>query len=538
MPESAPEVTPRREGLGALDAVLLAGLLASLAAFLRTTVDFSRHPEEDAAMLLRYSQHLGEGHGIVWNVGEAPVDGATDFLFMVLVALLYRAGLGLTTAAQVVGVVAHALTVAALFLAARSVFGASRHLALLSAAFLAFGVGPRYLAAGYGTPLFALFACLTWWVACRLVQGQGDASRQAPLLAVCGLALGLARPEGVFLTAFILLAVLVARARRDAAPILVRFGVPFLVLGLAYFLWRWHYFGYPLPNPFYKKGGGVLHWPDLGRAFRDLYRLSGPFVWILVSGLLFARSRRQSAIAAIPVLGFTLLWVLVSDETNYFMRFRYPVLAIVLVSWIPVWHAVRDGLRLPPRRLVSAALVLLLAVAVARQPGRYRRLEPRRIGLHDAALVLREYEGQGYTLATTEAGLLPLYSEWKTVDAWGLNDSFVAHHGGITGTYLDARRPELIVVHAYSSPGVSEPEGQARRRGLPGWSEMVGTLEDYAHTRGYSLAAAFVKNAYDSHLYYVRPDLPDASSIAQRLQALDYYWDGAKLRNALAEPPD
>jgi ADP-heptose:LPS heptosyltransferase len=24
-------------------------------------------------------------------------------------------------------------------------------------------------------------------------------------------------------------------------------------------MWRWQYFGYPLPNPFYKKGGGTLH---------------------------------------------------------------------------------------------------------------------------------------------------------------------------------------------------------------------------------------------------------------------------------------
>ncbi|MFT6399365.1 MAG: hypothetical protein ACJAYU_004130, partial [Bradymonadia bacterium] len=29
-------------------------------------------PSEDAAMLMRYSEHLAAGHGIVWNPGEAP----------------------------------------------------------------------------------------------------------------------------------------------------------------------------------------------------------------------------------------------------------------------------------------------------------------------------------------------------------------------------------------------------------------------------------------------------------------------------------
>ena len=53
-------------------------------------VDFSIPPFEDAAMLMRYAQHLAGGHGIVWNIGEHPVDGATDFLFMVVSAALIK----------------------------------------------------------------------------------------------------------------------------------------------------------------------------------------------------------------------------------------------------------------------------------------------------------------------------------------------------------------------------------------------------------------------------------------------------------------
>ena len=55
-------------------------------------------------------------------------------------------------------------------------------------------------------------------------------------------------------------------------------------------------------------------------------------------------------------------------------------------------------------------------------------------------------------MATTEAGLLPLYSTWSAVDAWGLNDAFIASNGGITEEYLDRYRPEVIVFHAYFSP--------------------------------------------------------------------------------------
>ena len=66
-------------------------LLAGVAAYGVLYVDFRGPPFEDAAMLMRYAENLAAGHGIVWNVGEAPVDGATDFLFMSSVAGLDQA---------------------------------------------------------------------------------------------------------------------------------------------------------------------------------------------------------------------------------------------------------------------------------------------------------------------------------------------------------------------------------------------------------------------------------------------------------------
>ena len=40
---------------------------------------------DDAYISLRYARHLAEGHGIVWNIGEyPPVEGYTNFLFVIL----------------------------------------------------------------------------------------------------------------------------------------------------------------------------------------------------------------------------------------------------------------------------------------------------------------------------------------------------------------------------------------------------------------------------------------------------------------------
>ena len=52
-------------------------------------------------MLFRYVDNVAAGHGIVWNVGEAPVDGATDLGFMLLLAAVRTFGVGSQTAALI-----------------------------------------------------------------------------------------------------------------------------------------------------------------------------------------------------------------------------------------------------------------------------------------------------------------------------------------------------------------------------------------------------------------------------------------------------
>ena len=526
--------------LGPLDLALILLLLAFGAWYVQAQVDLGGRPEEDAAMLLRYSQHLAEGRGIVWNLGEPPVDGATDFLFMAAVATVHRVGPSLEQAAQGIGLLAHALTAVLIFLAIRTLFGGSSWLALVPAAFFTVGPGLRHVAACYGTPLFALTAAVSWLLAVRLMRASdGRLKMDGLLFALSALVMGLARPEGVFLGGFFLLGALYAREGGGARPILAAFLGVFLTLGLAYFLWRWHYFGYPLPNPFYKKGAGVLHLHSLRQSWRDLWELGLPFVLVLPLGLLPGSARRSSAAALFAVLAFVGLWVLISDETNYVMRFRAPILPVVLTAWVPAWQRLVERAR-AARRMpawVGATIALVAAAGLAGwQHHRYHHVAPQRMGLYDAAVMLREYANRDFSLVTTEAGLLPLYSTWRAVDAWGLNDRFIAHNGAVTEEYLDRYRPEVIAFHAYFSPGVPQEGPRVENRSLGRrWYRMVMTLKAYAERNGYVLAACFGRNAWDTHWYYVRDGFPQSAAIVARIRALDYYWDGEPTMDFTAE---
>src|SRR5258708_30552327 len=125
-------------------------------------------------MLLRYSQHLAQGYGVVWNVGEKPGDGATDFLFMFAVAGLHRAGLSLERAAPALGLTAHALTVVGVFLSVRSLFGGGRALALIPPLLPPLGPRLRPLTARHGTPPFPLAALTAWHPPHRLLPAEPD----------------------------------------------------------------------------------------------------------------------------------------------------------------------------------------------------------------------------------------------------------------------------------------------------------------------------------------------------------------------------
>ena len=74
------------------DALLVSSIVLLVALFGLECLNPFARPGEDAAILLRYAQHLAGGYGILWNIGEKPVDGATDFLFMVVVAGMAKSG--------------------------------------------------------------------------------------------------------------------------------------------------------------------------------------------------------------------------------------------------------------------------------------------------------------------------------------------------------------------------------------------------------------------------------------------------------------
>lgn len=503
--------------------------------FIWRVVEFDIPPYDDAAMLMRYADHIAHGEGIVWNIGEAPVDGATDFLFMIVVALLRRIGSSLEAAVRFTTVISHIGTVALIYFGMRQLHRSGVVPAFLAAAYFAVGPGLFLSASFFGTPFFALAVAVAWLLAQRIILSHGGMLKDYIYFSLACLIVCLIRPEGVLISIFMLIATGIIPFKKFRLVVFV-FGTIFIIFGGMYFIWHWNYFGFPLPNPFYVKGGGHLYMSGLKRSIINNCYLLYPFIPAFALSVRNKKVLRLGIAFLVPIVGSAIMWVFLSDEMNFGGRFQYPMFSVGVLSWFPLVRSIREEIKLPSfetfsfkhRFSIILATLSIIIVVFAAHIHRSSEIAYAKDGRYEIGVMLSDYADRGYTIVTTEAGLLPLYSRWRAVDAWGLNDQWIAHNRGITDEYLSSKHPAIIVWHGYFSP-LHPPSHDSPDP----WSRMVLILLEFAERHDYKLAAAFGVSPRETHYYYVRADLPESVEIIDRIAGTEYIWykSGEKCHN-------
>jgi hypothetical protein len=509
-------------------------LAAATAVFVFGHVHFPINPMEDASMLLRYAQNLAGGHGIVWNVGEHPVEGATDFLFMVLIAgISWLTKVDVQTAAAGILFVSHVVSVAVLYLGLRRLYRVPLLLAVGFAAVLGAGVGYHYIDKGFSAPFYALFALLTWYMASACIL-DGVTWKRAIWFSSLAFVTGLIRPDGVILVGLMLCAALYGVSAKRL-PLVVSFGTIFAVLGGIYFAWRLHYFGYLLPNPVYIKRNTYGFIPILkitGRLFIDLLLPLLPLAGLAIRS---RSSVRHLVSWLIVVAPFTAIWVIIIQDNNHYSRFQYVMVPLSLLSLgglLTMWwqELVKDhpAAAASVRNSLACVMILLFSSTIFYNMHLFD-VPFSNVGGQQLAERLRPYASRNYTMVTTEAGDIPFYSQWRAVDAIGLNDAYIAHHGGlITEQYLEQIHPEIILYDEWNAK-FTPAMMQALDTGSPLNSNLklfVGdmTMSNYAREYGYVLAAKWAGSDCDQvHVFWVRPDFPYRDAIVSAIRDHPYY---------------
>ena len=476
------------------------------------------HPEEDAAMLMRYAQNFADGHGIVYNPSGPPVDGATDLLLVPITAVPIWLGLSVDDSFSVVGGGAVIACVCLLYLFARR-RGCSVATSAAIALFVLTGKALFYLERAYMAPVFGLAVLVLWMATDRLRRHGVDRSGVVRFVAAA-LVAGLVRPEGFAFAGLALLSLLISGLPSERRALLRP--ASWIAGGAVVFVAaRWAYFGAPLPNPAYVKAGGALHLDSLKYSVGWTLLLAAPALTVLALGVVLKTTRRLALSQIAPVVLATSMWVLLSNATNSGGRFQYAGASLAFSGAVIVLPDLLTTARSMLERraptawpaacvgvvgLVSLGLgaqgVALVSGFRARPPTAYD-------AVGDA---LGRFRGGGRTLLTTEAGTVPLRVGWRSIDAWGLNDAQIAHAGGISQARIAEERPDVIIIHG-SGPGR--------------WNAMIAELDTYVRTQRYLVAVPFDGSDPDlienDWRIYVRPDAGDPDAL---INALHYELAG------------
>jgi hypothetical protein len=312
----------------------------------------------------------------------------------------------------------------------------------------------------------ALFTFLVTLGFARHLEGRRGAAVWFALAAMT-------RPEGnLFFALAMLHRLLVSRERRID---LTTIGI-YLGLYVPYFAWRWHYYGWLFPNTFYIKSSGGQG--TFGRGVFYLWQFFKDYgVWFVVPLVVppAARTWRVWTLAVLVVVGFGLYVASVGGDFMGLYRFLIP--ALPLLAPAAQEALTRLGNWIGARAAIAVAVVFVASYAAWTVRVTYRantivRDDPPGSGIDmpaylrrftaDRALVGKwfgQYTKPDDLMSVGGSGAQVYYADVSAIDAFGLNDEFIAHkvpsRGNRPGhqkwapdSYILSRHP-TIMCHLY-----------------------------------------------------------------------------------------
>lgn len=408
----------------------------------------NRFIQDDAFISFRYADNLVNGQGLTWNEDER-VEGYSNFLWVVCIAVLIWLHGDPVVGAQVLGLVCFVVTVLGAYQLAKVMFG-STDLGMLVILLL----GTNYTFSAYATGGLEtqLQACLLVWTALGVVRAVK--TDRWEVWAIVGIPLGasaalLTRLDSAIVVFFLYAALCVSLVThnfsfRKKLSILAVLIVPVLVIVGTWLRWKLHYYGDILPNTYYVKaattGSFLLGVKYLYKFFTSYWLI--PF--ILLVGVSFKEMVVRREWWLVLWWGIVGVWFLyIVKVGGGFMEFRFlvPVMAFMFIglAWVICRYVQQRG--------VQIALVGIILLGSLNHALMYKNKIPGGIEaipeLHshvsrdghnwvEVGKVLGRMFGDldhDVTIGTTAAGAIPFYSALHTVDMHGLNDKWVAKHG-------------------------------------------------------------------------------------------------------------
>jgi len=473
------------------------GLAAAAAVFLVLAVFYFGYTIDDAYISLRYARNVAAGEGFAFDGRVPPVEGYTNFLWVLCEVPLYAIKLpgDAVFYAKLMGIGWGLAALAAAFSLARRLFGPGA--GVVAALFIAAMGNVAFWAVG-GLET-AQYLCLII-LALRFTLDAGRRTAAAVAAGALWCLAALARPEGFVLACVVILSGLIAggagaRGRRG----LLRAGVVLLVGYGAYFLWRWHYFGMVLPNTFYARAGFSA------ASFAARVRGVLPFLAYTVPPVAAAwalgRRDKDTRVRLPWVALIACLALAFVARREWMPGFRYE-LPFAVLAWIAFAGAWFKFIKDRPKVVAGALTTAVLVYAFV--PGIFLFKEVSYTdGLDRGHVALGKWLARaaptGSSLATWDMGALPYYAEFPVI--YDLNPEGLLSREttsrGYRPDYFLAEGPTFFVLYSSEPTRAAAPPGHWTRSyyDAPAFAAGYEYLFTFTMRPGYHLRVYVDKGA-------------------------------------------
>ncbi len=396
---------------------------------------------DDAMISMRYAQHLAQGHGLVWNIGAAPIEGFTNLGWTLYLSLLHLLPIPISKISL------------AVMLTAWIILLANIHTVWKIGAAL---LPNDSLAPALAALVSAFYFPLVFWALRGMEVGL------LTLLINLSILLAISNPKNIFISPILALAILVRVDAILAAALVTLYlfsknkrsaliAVAAILLTTIGILWfQKIYFDNFLPLTYYQKVTGFSTLERVRHGilvFNQFATRDTLFLFLFsAAGLLFYKMQRNHE--ALLLMGIFLTQCAYSiyvggdyaePETNAANRFitqGMPAL-ILLFSWMTSL-ILTDLKRSQPQAALSIpkvnsaiglALGVLLIIsgqtwfnyAIDNAPLLKADIRRVKLGLH-----IKKYTAPEAVVAVHAAGQIPYYAARTSIDLLGLNDPVVA----------------------------------------------------------------------------------------------------------------
>jgi hypothetical protein len=405
---------------------------------------------DDAAISLRYARNLANGDGLVWNVGQPPIEGFTNLGYTLLMVPGYLFGDTIFSRLVPVLIVIAGLvaTVILTMSLTRAIWPGSATAPVAAGAMVALDFGLVFWTAR-GMEVSLVTAAVLAMTLYLIRWRRTRCTRFVWVGAACGAAAIVLRLDSLVAVVTVIIWLLICEfaAKRPVRDALIAPGVV-ITVAVVVLVFQASYFGDALPNTYQLKVGGVSPWQRLAVGWEVLLDNAGPQLLVLfaLGPVLLAccslpTLRNGDAVVLLAMAATSIaysLW-LGGDYAepqvhapNRFILVGVPGLC-ALAAVAAAAAAARLRAVIPSRAVTPVLAVVAIAIVLTPNRDHLRSLlwgeipllksdeQRTALGLH-----LRDTLPRSATIATHVAGQIPYYSQLQTIDLLGKSDRRIA----------------------------------------------------------------------------------------------------------------